>query len=637
FAKTKDPWKKWLSDVDIIMTRTERSVTKLLETEEERKRFMEMFWKARDPNPKTTQNEYQIEFRQRVLYARQYLKGIKSDRGRIYVLLGKPSGKSNFSGHKGLIECELWNYESNDKPGLLPFMNLVFFKPRNLGDFQLYYPGIHTPRDLLAPQDAARFRSRLKAFQEIKMNSAELAGASLSIIPGEGNPRSPTTITSSNFALNRIYTLPEREAQLGYIKNFTTPTGSVEVTHSTRAVRGFGYVATTRNKGLDFIHYALMPDIMNLVQTSKDLYTADIHLHISIEDKKGNIIYQHRRTIPFKATPVKRREIRERKIVFRDFAPIIEGEFNIILTFINNTTQEFFTHQQPVTIKGGSNTLSAISGYQLKEITQRHYLPFAVENVLLLTDPRSSFSQKDTIEGIVLSTQAPRVYMQSTRANAAKIPIETLTHRRNIYKFRKPLTGVKDATYQLIIKAGNTGKARDTQTISRKIHVLPFYMEITHPFVMERPEPETARTNYIFIRARQYLNSGKPDRAIDTFNRIPKTLWNNTSLPFIAKAYYMKGDYSRVVRLLEGDKVKKEYPVLLLLANSSIELKRYPRALRYLQRIRKYGDTVQINQLLAATYLSMGDNTNAKAYYERARKLKTPPVKFPGTKKINNE
>ena len=209
YSKTADPWKKWLKEVDIILTKMERSTAKLLETAEEKKRFRELFWKARDPNLKTPLNEYKVEFYNRVRYADQFLKGVRSDRGRIYVLLGKPSGRNNFSGYKSLVECELWNYESNDRPGLLPFMNLIFFKPRNMGDYQLYYPGIHTPRDLLSPQDYARFRSKPRAHGEIKMNSSELAGASLSIVPGEGNPYSPTSISSSNFALNLIYSLPE--------------------------------------------------------------------------------------------------------------------------------------------------------------------------------------------------------------------------------------------------------------------------------------------------------------------------------------------------------------------------------------------------------------------------------------------
>ncbi len=93
-------------------------------------------------------------------------------------------------------------------------------------------------------------------------------------------------------------------------------------------------------------------------------------------------------------------------------------------------------------------------------------------------------------------------------------------------------------------------------------------------------------------------------------------------MPIIARAYYKRGNYARVLELLERGEVKKEYPILVMLANSAIELKMYPRALEYLEKIRKYGDSVEINHLLAATYISMGNRDKAMVFYERARKLK---------------
>jgi GWxTD domain-containing protein len=633
WGKTKkiDPWKDWIKEVDIIITRSERSVAKLLATVEERDRFKKMFWKARDPNSKTPRNEYKIEYFRRVAYANKSLRSVKSDRGRIYILLGEPHNKTSFVGHQDLVECELWSYQSEDRPGLMPFMNLIFFRPRNMGDYQLYHPGIHNARDLMSPNAKDRNRGVLQAHKQIKMNSAELASASISIIPGEGDPRIGLSLSSSNFALNRIYELPEKEAELGYIRSFRTPTGSVEVSHSTRAIRGFGTITVTRNKGLNFVHYALMPDILNLKQVSQHLYNADIHLHINIETLNGTIIYQNLRTIDFKADQKKRAKLKNRKIVFRDFAPIIEGTYNVVITYINNSTKEFFNHNQQVTVSNDPKSLAAVVGYQIKEIQSDNFIPFAADNYLVLTDPRSNFSQKDAVAGLVYSSQMPQVYLQKTQTGSQPIAIDTLSHEKNVHKFHKPLSEVKDGTYLLTVKLA-TG-----ERFTRKIYVLPFYIEITRPFVMEKPEPRNARYNYLFVRAQQYLHVKKTDLAIADFNKIPKSLRNASSLPLIAKAYYIKGDYNRVVALLEREDVQMKYATLLLLANSSIELKRFPKALEYLQQIRKYGDTVEINHLLAATYLSMGDRQNARAYYERARKIKTAPINTSESKKTKNK
>ncbi len=633
--KKKDPWKQWLKEVEPIMTRLERSVARSLQTEEKRTSFKQLFWKARDPNLQTPENEYQVEFYRRIHYADKYLKGVKSDRGRIYVLLGEPDNKSSYAGYDALVDCELWSYEGKDRPGLLPYMNLVFFKPYNTGDFQLYHPGIHRPMNLLAPQYADRISSQLRAYAELKENSAELAGASLSIIPGEGDPRLSMSLSSSNFALNRIYSLPEREAEIGYVRSFRTPTGYVQVTHSTNVIRGFGYITVTRNKGIPFVHYALMPDVLHLKQPAADLYTAEISLNISIEDLKGNIIHQNQKQVDLKLDPEKKKRIDNQRIVFRDFVPIIEGEYEILITFINKTTQEFFTHKKMVTVPADKNepAIFGVVGFQLKEINTINFIPFAADNFLVATDPRFTLSQKDTLEGIVWGGGPVEIYLERINDAGMSVKIEPVpVQQDHIYKFRQPLTGVKDGSYRLVASFGE-GK---TVTLAEKIHVLPFYIDVKRPFAIEKAEPATARNNYIFVQAQQYFNAGKEDQAIAFFNRIPRDLWNATSIPIIARAYYKKGDYAKVIELLEREEVKKEYPTLVMLANSSIELKLYPRALEYLEKVRKYGDNVEINQLLAATYLSMGNRDKAVVFYERARKLKKQSQEQEDKNKENN-
>lgn len=638
--RKKNPWKEWLREVDPIITAAERSVTRLLKTEEERQRFMESFWKARDPSPRTPVNEFRVEYQRRLYYAKNYLKGIRSDRGRIHVLLGAPTEKTNFIGSQNLVECELWSYEGIDKPGLFPYMALVFFRRHNVGDYQLYHPGIHKPTDLLGPQYYDKIRSNLKAFQEIKMNSSQLARASLSIIPSEGDPQTGMTMNSSNFALNRIYTLPEREVEAAYVRNFLSPTGTVEVSHSTNVVRGYGYIAVTYNKGLPLVHFALMPDRLTMKQVNKDLYSADIDLHINIEDDKGTIIWQNRRSIDLKVNTSKKRMIDRRRIVFRDFVPVIEGTHLVVATFINKNSGAFFTHKQNVTVspepgKDENTTgIDAVVGYRLREMPMDSYMPFMSGDFLVLTDPRFTFNQKEALEGILLAegapgAPAPEVRLENTHNPSLGASVQLLEVKppkdregAKLYKFRVPLTGVKDGTYRLMA-ANSSG---DRQPVTPKLHILPYHIDVKHPFAMEKPAPATAAYNFWFILGRQYLALRQAGRAIKQFNNIPSRFLDGASLPVIAKAYYLEEKYSKVVELLERDGVKQDYPTLLMLANASIDLKRYDRALEYLEKIRKYGDTPQINQLLASTHLCLGNREKAMAFYKRARELKNNEI-----------
>jgi GWxTD domain-containing protein len=96
FKKEVSPtYKKWLEeDVVYIITDEERAAFKQLSNDEERDNFIEAFWQRRDPTPDTEENEYKEEHYQRIAYANEHfaagMPGWKTDRGRIYIMYGKP-------------------------------------------------------------------------------------------------------------------------------------------------------------------------------------------------------------------------------------------------------------------------------------------------------------------------------------------------------------------------------------------------------------------------------------------------------------------------------------------------------------------------------------------------------------------
>jgi len=88
-------YKKWLDeDVRWIITDEERAAFKQLSNDEERDQFIEAFWQRRDPTPDTVENEYKEEHYARIAYANEHfaagIPGWKTDRGRIYIMYGKP-------------------------------------------------------------------------------------------------------------------------------------------------------------------------------------------------------------------------------------------------------------------------------------------------------------------------------------------------------------------------------------------------------------------------------------------------------------------------------------------------------------------------------------------------------------------
>jgi GWxTD domain-containing protein len=89
-------YKKWLDeDVVYIISEEEKKVFKNLQNDEERESFIEQFWLRRDPDPRTSENEFKEEHYRRIAYANERFAsgypGWKSDRGRVYIVFGEPA------------------------------------------------------------------------------------------------------------------------------------------------------------------------------------------------------------------------------------------------------------------------------------------------------------------------------------------------------------------------------------------------------------------------------------------------------------------------------------------------------------------------------------------------------------------
>ena len=86
--------KDWIKEVGPIITRAEEDAYRKLRSNEERENFIDEFWRRRDPDPDTQENEYKDEYYERMQYANEHFgsgkPGWLTDRGRIYLKWGKP-------------------------------------------------------------------------------------------------------------------------------------------------------------------------------------------------------------------------------------------------------------------------------------------------------------------------------------------------------------------------------------------------------------------------------------------------------------------------------------------------------------------------------------------------------------------
>ena len=606
-----DYWKTWLDEVAPIITKNERAVFKGLQTEEDRKKFQSLFWKVRDSTPGTPENEFMTEFYSRRRYAESRLEGAQSDRGRIYIILGKPAEVQNFAGSDKVVDCELWIYRGEGRSGLPPLMYLLFYRRDEAGEYKLFYPGLNLTQDVISAGNRQGRMSRARAYRFIQETYPELAKATLSVIPEEANVAFAGTPNSSGQTIGQIFTLPEREVERSYLRYFSSPAGTAEVSYSTKQIAGKAAVFLTEYQGVKFLNYSLMPDKISTARTKDGLETAHLVFHLKVEDKAGRTVFQQEKEIRLRLDEPKRKAMLERKFIFNDFAPIIEGEFGVSLTYSNKTSQEFFVYEQDVAVN--DQTPPLVVGYQVKEKSPDALVPFCLGQYKVLLDPRSIFSPDDSLEGLILADDLAEIFLVSQDKEDNLIKVQDLSRQGDVVIFRQPLTSIKPGNYDLSVRKNGA------EVFRRSLSVLSFAVE--KPLEFERTETFSYLTQLPFAVGQEYLNSGQVEKALESFEKLPSNLWNGATLPVIARAYYLKKDYARVVELLEKDSVEKNYPVLLLLGNSSLELKKLDRAALYFEEVRKFGDTAEANNALGAIYFSLGEKDKAKVYWERAKKL----------------
>lgn len=125
---TPTRYDNWLNqDVVYIIDAQERAAFVALKTDDERDKFIEQFWKRRDPKPETVVNEFKEEHYRRIAWVNSKWpsarSGWRTDRGRMYIVYGPPD---EMEVHP---DSEAWLYRHIDGKG-----DRVIFRFGKVGD-----------------------------------------------------------------------------------------------------------------------------------------------------------------------------------------------------------------------------------------------------------------------------------------------------------------------------------------------------------------------------------------------------------------------------------------------------------------------------------------------------------------------
>jgi GWxTD domain-containing protein len=117
--------------VRYIISKDEDKAYKTLKTEAQRTDFIDIFWKRRDPTPRTDYNEFKERFRNRSLdanrlYGETAMPGWKTDMGKVYMLVGPPDEMVRDRIARSKRGTVIWIYRNPPFPDLAPNTVIAF-------------------------------------------------------------------------------------------------------------------------------------------------------------------------------------------------------------------------------------------------------------------------------------------------------------------------------------------------------------------------------------------------------------------------------------------------------------------------------------------------------------------------------
>ncbi len=368
----------WLQDeVAYIITDREREVFLALETSDERKAFINAFWRKRDPIPATPENELKDEHYRRLEHADQKFReiasrpGRKTDRGRMYVILGEPRNIERFDNNNQVFTTELWFYDGDTSKGLPPFFYLLFFKPQDVGQFRLYSPVLDTPGALLRGNAGAETGRAVDVLYRV---SPELARASLTFDATAPVNRRDTSapLLGTEVMLARIEESPKRAVRTDYVDGWLRYGKRVSADYSFNFVPSRSTFAVLLGPGgSHLLMYAVEIDFENFpVETdeARTKYYTTVDVSLEIRDREGALVLADDKESFVELSRSQMEAGSGSSFSYQDGLPLVPGDFNVSVILRNRVLHQYTVAERDVKVGPTRPALSDIVlGFQIEE------------------------------------------------------------------------------------------------------------------------------------------------------------------------------------------------------------------------------------------------------------------------------
>jgi len=636
-------YKQWLEEeVVYIIVPIEREVFLKLETDRERDLFIEAFWKHRDPTPSTPENEFRKEHYRRISYVNHFYgrttpkPGWRTDRGRIYIILGEPNDIQRFEGKTMTYPAEVWFYQGKTDLGLPPGFNVVFFQEGATGEFRLYSPAKDGPQALMTsywgdPMDYTEAYKQLYEFEP------DLALVSLSLIPGEGSGIFGRPSLTSDLLIQKIEITPSRAVEERYAQKFLEYKDTVEVEYSANYMGSDSLIKVVKDpSGIYFVHYAIEPERLS-VNLYKDKYYTQLKLNGKISGAEGETIYQFEKNISLEFDEEKIKTITRQPFSIQDMFPLIPGNFKMSVLVKNEVSKEFTSLERDLFIPGDENVLqmtSLILGYRVsKKVDEEKLRPFQMGDYRLYFDAKRIFLKTDTL---VLAFQIHSVSEAVKEKGEIRISFlkggeEFRTTTKKLTEFSElpniveqfSLSEFMPAHYRVQISLFVEGQ--EVLFDSEDFDIT--YLEaIARPWIYSKLLPDTEDPVYPHIIGTQLFRSGKIPEARDSlekaFHKKPDSVDFAMNL---AQAYMALSEYKKTEAILLpflNQPQMPKYEVIFLIGKAYQNLGELNKAIEVFDKaISHYGLNINLLNAIGECYFQLGNPREALTAWEKSLEI----------------
>ena len=626
--KLPKKYQVWLEEeVTYIIGDVERETFLKLETEQERELFIETFWRKRDPNPSTPENERREEHYKRLTYVNEFLgrdtsrPGWMTDRGRFHIILGKPVEVQGYEGLNEIYPSELWFYNDPELRlyGLPPYFYLLFFRRYGMGEMELYSPGLDGPQGLLTGYQtiSSNYRQDVElAYNKLYEIDPEIAHASLSFRTDEGDVvefRAPAYGTMS--LLEQVSNAPFRGIDTSYAADFDSERGMVESDYLFSRAPSWGMVRILPGPGeAHYLHWVIEMDPQNVAvvkDPERGLYGTQFIISVEVVPRDDpDLLLINARKESFMNFPEGQLEVARRQpLAYSGMFPVAPGSYQARIVLRNRacpSTEEadclkgYTMLEAPIEVPKRETGRPRLAEIVLAYGTERQrgepaYRAFRFGSLEVLPNPRHVYAigdplvvmsevlearDGDALRFRVLNQERPGEVQLEKQVAAGGFRVEPLIQELS-------LEGLPGGRYRLVVDLLDAGgevlETRDE----------PF--DVTPRTVVARPGVRgswTTRFHEVpgmiqMELGQQYLNIEQKDRAREL---LEEALAADPRLPAareaLASLMLEENHLERAIELLEPVRrfMPDRYEALVLLGEAHFRRGDYGRASQILEK-----------------------------------------------------